>query len=507
MVFSNIAFADTTVREQVYTENDLGLKKNYTEANIIKTLQKYDSKSGYSSYFFLEDIFNGRDYKMHVIGDWDDYYEEQYKPRVLANDILRYFRSIFCLKQGVEFGYTNYSADVDGASYPGTYTLNINGVVTPIAAVNVLPAGHQWVFTTLSGAKEDMKNITTHQGTYSRTNLFCYAAAYSKKSPNYLGTWNNSTYGTLGKYGYERAQKAMWSLTGNLNGSTRSSITGSNFCPPKLFYYNKDFKTNKLDYAHDDTDDIINKDGTGSTTLYLAAKAVDEYESKFSGGKISVTNDTISITDSSTDKKASLEGSQYKIGPLTINNYPYAYSNYVKGYSGGGSDGLIGGITGAKIKLDTGKVITLASTNFKESGGSKRFPLPNSNFNIYVDRDQCNGAKYIKQVIFTYQYTETYGTGWLAEFAYKNSSGGTSYEQPMLIVKQARVSVKSKDITIVYKKWRQNIKDQFKSKQRVADHSEVKLTALCIFCRVLFSSSQKRRGHYCKSLCSVLLFI
>ena len=448
VVFYNIAFADSTVREQIYTENDLGLKNNYTESDIIKILKKYDSKSGYASYFFLEDIFNGRGYKLHVIGDWDDYYEEQYKPRVLANDILRYFRSIFCLKQGVEFGYTNYSADVDGADYPGTYTINVDGVATPIAAVNVLPSGHQWVFTTLANSGEDMKNITTHQGSYSRTNLFCYAAAYSKKSPNYLGTWQNSTYGVLGKYGYERGQKAMWCLTGNLNGTTRNSITGTNICPPRLFYYNANFRTNKLDYSHDDTNDTIYNDGTGKTTLYLAAKAVDEYESKFSGGKILVTNNTITITDSSTDKKASLVGDKYKIGPLKINNYPYAYSDYVKGYSGGGSDGLIGGISGAKIKLDTGKIIDLDSTDFQESGGTKRFPFPNSNFNIYVDKDKCNGAKYIKQVIFTYQYTETYGAGWLAEFAYRNKSGGMSYEQPMLIVKQARVSVKSKDITI-----------------------------------------------------------
>ena len=271
--------------------------------------------------------------------------------------------------------------------------------------------GSNWTHSNLTNLNSSFYSHAN--GTLGPTGIFSYALAFSQKK------------GNESSYGSERAQNAIWIETNkdqNYNGSLNSE----------------------------------------SSELWKAGKAVEEYQSQVSNSGISPTCDltgsagTILVKEDNTYK--------YKIGPFKMSNYAYAYSEYVKPYSGTGNgvknDGLIGGITSGKLILENGRNVQINGTSCKieylteekdldnsRSGSyystpsNYNYPWPNSEFYIIVNKDSCGDATTLNKIQFTYQSTEAGGTGWVVE----NSDSSKTYGQPMLAVNSANVYVKEAD--------------------------------------------------------------
>lgn len=183
--------------------------------------------------------------------------------------------------------------------------------------------------------------------------------------------------------------------------------------------------------------------------LYKAAMAVDELESP----ETKPTKPTILTTKNGTASKPTgtvIDGSNYKIGPMHMNSYTYAYSENVKGFSGQSSlenptnadmvnrmtddqkelfKGIICGIVEAKVELDNGKVFYLTKDNIEYSEQDSAqttykntyyespslhgydFPTPNSTFYIKLPIAECTGATSVKKITMKYKWHTADGNG------------------------------------------------------------------------------------------------
>ena len=181
--------------------------------------------------------------------------------------------------------------------------------------------------------------------------------------------------------------------------------------------------------------------------LYRSAKAVNELKTP--------TKPSMSITTDSTAAKTtgttlSDDGTKYRVGPIYMNGYTYAYSDDVKGFSGQSSienpvnkdmlsrmtaaqkevfKGIICGIVEAKLELDNGKVIYLDKSHFTYSEQDTNqttfkntyyespslhgydFPTPNSKFYINLPLSECVGATSVKKVTMKYKWHTADGNG------------------------------------------------------------------------------------------------
>ena len=201
--------------------------------------------------------------------------------------------------------------------------------------------------------------------------------------------------------------------------------------------------------------------------LYKAAMAVNELKLP--------TRPTISTTTDSTASKKTgtvIDGSDYKIGPMYMNSYTYAYSENVKGFSGQSSlenptnadmvnrmtdsqkevfKGIICGIVEAKVELDNGKVFYLTKDNIECSEQDSAqttykntyyespslhgydFPTPNSTFYIKLPIAECTGATSVKKITMKYKWHTADGNGGeLAgkydELKWENHWKGTAFD-------------------------------------------------------------------------------
>ncbi len=161
--------------------------------------------------------------------------------------------------------------------------------------------------------------------------------------------------------------------------------------------------------------------------LYKASMAVDELKDP--------TKPQMSVTSDSTPSKNTgtvIDGSNYKIGPIYMNDYTYGWCNEAKDFSGE----LICGLVEAKLRLDSGKEITLNASNFSysEQDTNKttfvntyyespslhdyQYPTPNSKFYINIPISECVGATKVEKVTMKYKWTTADGKGGLLDGTY-----------------------------------------------------------------------------------------
>lgn len=277
----------------------------------------------------------------------------------------------------------------------------------------------------------NLKTIESSIKSYTPTNVFVYAAAFSTKMRDVSTT---SGYGSdASAYSKERAQVTLWQET----------------------------------------------DGTAdSTDLRKIGKCYDEYESQVkihetASGKFDTVNKVPRIINSNAGTKLIKKDDNqyyYRIGPFTMSDYAYLYSECVKKDYSGVEDKIMGGITGGKIVLsnDSGaeiKTINLNSSNiiitnsgestrkgnFKCEGSSTNYnwsapkeyiyPWPKSEFYIEVKKSECNNATNLKSLVFKYRKTTAEGKGWVVE------AKNVSYTQPLLVVNSAEVRISEKEFS------------------------------------------------------------
>lgn len=179
--------------------------------------------------------------------------------------------------------------------------------------------------------------------------------------------------------------------------------------------------------------------------LYNAAMAVNELTSPTKPAMSATTDNTLAKNTGTV-----IDGDNYKVGPIYMNNYSYAYSEYVKEFSGQSSldnpenaemlsrmteeqkavfQGIICGIVEAKVELDNGTIIYLnkdniayseqdtTQTTFKNtyyespSLHGYDFPTPNSKFYIKLPIADCVGATSVKKITMKYKWHTADGNG------------------------------------------------------------------------------------------------
>lgn len=173
--------------------------------------------------------------------------------------------------------------------------------------------------------------------------------------------------------------------------------------------------------------------------LYKAARAVDEYDTQVESHK----QDPV-ITVGNGAGAVLVNDNTYRVGPFTMSDYAYAYSEYVKEYSGKDVDkykGLIGGIDGMQItiKEDNGIFKQLNVDNSKvkivyndwygkatSKGGRDRYtgeytnnipdteniyPAPSSTFYIDITKSEIPNNATLETISISYRKTEVTGTG------------------------------------------------------------------------------------------------
>ncbi len=186
--------------------------------------------------------------------------------------------------------------------------------------------------------------------------------------------------------------------------------------------------------------------------LLNAAKAINDLKNP--------VKPTITKTTDNTEAKTTgtvIDGNNYKIGPIYMNQYSYGWSQYVKEYSGECSikndantdilnnkteeqkeffKGLVAGIIEAKVTLDNGKEFILNKDNFEYSQtGSTgtgtdyltyptaaegyEYPLPDSKFYILLPINECAGATSVANVTMTYKWHTADGKGGDLEGTYE----------------------------------------------------------------------------------------
>ena len=194
--------------------------------------------------------------------------------------------------------------------------------------------------------------------------------------------------------------------------------------------------------------------------LYRAAMAVNELSNPTKPSMSPTTEDSL-IRSTGTV----IDGDNYKVGPIAMNQYSYGWSEDVKDFSGQSSldnpknatilankdgaqkeffKGLIAGIIEAKVKLDNGTEIVLDKDNFAYSqegttgGGTAyyqyptlamgyEYPTPNSKFFILLPISECVGATKVEMITMTYKWHTADGnggdlTGYYDELRWENST-------------------------------------------------------------------------------------
>ena len=207
----------------------------------------------------------------------------------------------------------------------------------------------------------------------------------------------------------------------------------------------------------------------GSTDEALAlcrgALAVQELSNPIKPTMSAITDETVVKSTGTV-----IDGDDYKVGPIYMNQYTYGYSENVKTFSGDASleskenadllsrmdetekefyRGLIAGIVEAKVELDSGEIIYLDGDNFSYSdtgdttSGSEyyscptasdgyEYPTPNSKFYITIPMSDCIGASKIVKVTMTYKWTDAEGHGGVLTGTYdilKFSTGGQAISE------------------------------------------------------------------------------
>lgn len=179
--------------------------------------------------------------------------------------------------------------------------------------------------------------------------------------------------------------------------------------------------------------------------LYRAAMAVNELTSPTKPAMSATTDNTLAKNTGTV-----IDGDNYKVGPIYMNNYSYAYSEDVKEFSGQSSldnpanaemlsrmteeqkavfQGMICGIVEAKVELDNGTIIYLNKDNitYSEQDTSQTtfkntyyespslhgydFPTPNSKFYINLPIADCVGATSVKKITMKYKWHTADGNG------------------------------------------------------------------------------------------------
>lgn len=174
-------------------------------------------------------------------------------------------------------------------------------------------------------------------------------------------------------------------------------------------------KTYSQDRAQLATWGYVNGHTASMNDLYRAAKALDE-----------VCNPVKPKMEKGTDTGTILSGNNYKVGPIKMANYTFAWCKDAANYSGE----LLCGITEAKVKFDNGKELVLSSGNFEftptaqdRSGSYWRapkasdgyfYPTPQSEFYLLIPITQAEviGATKIESLTMTYKWTTADGDGW-----------------------------------------------------------------------------------------------
>lgn len=314
--------------------------------------------------------------------------EHMNDPSTNANDILRNYASIFCLKHHV--GLPTYSADLDriyNSDFDVSQYITLDydahtATLNPKKFADYKDHTTSETRTTQSNMtwksfSTNMKSVTTPYGSFN-TNVFVYAATFSEKL-NYYG----DNY-------KERAQYAIWTEVGD---------------------------------RHEGESFAVGAD------LYKSGKALDAYESEADthGYKptVSVGEEcgTILLGNNTSNYK-------YKIGPFNMSDYAYLYTSHAESYSGG----LMGGITAGVLTLNNGTTIAIDGSSCKieytDNGDNNRsgtywtapsgykYPWPNSTFYIVVNKSLCGNATTLSKIKFTYQSTRASGSGWVLKSKY-----------------------------------------------------------------------------------------
>lgn len=320
------------------------------------------------------------------------------------NRALKYNTSIYCREKGRKFPditkkYLNLFHDLNnGNKVGGTFDANNSHlgdkVIDHVEKYYEIACGHKIKVSPIDwedGEEIELKETEVSErdlqfdtnGKYIQHTLV--RVRYSAQ-PRALDTVESYifSYSLRNYYSYDRAQVANWiyhnfKSQGTYNGASQAGIN-----------------------------------------LYRAGRAVDELKNP-TRPKMSVTTDTTLMKSTGTV----IDGANYKVGPILMNDYQYGWCNEAKDFSGE----LICGIIEAKVELDNGKTITLTKDNFSyfsqdtnrttfvnefyesPSLHGYEYPTPNSVFYISIPISECAGASKINKVIMKFKYTTADGSG------------------------------------------------------------------------------------------------
>ena len=336
----NVPANSTEVKNQVHEHRGYGLITSSQSATEVKTYPNAAGNTG---------IQNINAYLSEYMNDPDDWSLGWYYS-------LQKNTSIFCQERGVQFPNLNNK-------YLKTFhrdRINANDMHMGATEVDYLELWSELTCThnPITALEEDYpedgivpKTTTVYEvdlieaGTIRKMvkyYQFSLVRVNYKASPRDFNTIESYifTYSLRNWYTYNPAQAALWQYkNGSMNGNAVAE----------------------------------------GMKLYRAANAVNELKSP--------TKPTISITTDNTEAKTTgtvIDGNNYKIGPMYMNSYTYAYSEDVKGFSGQSSlesptntemigrmtaaqqevfKGIICGIVEAKVELDNGKVFYLTTDN------------------------------------------------------------------------------------------------------------------------------------------------
>lgn len=333
-------------------------------------------------------------------------------------ETLAYNTSIFCHERGQPlpskgsaYLYTFHTTNSDGKR-----RFNIDGASKGSVVMDIVEASAGKgcedssieVIVKLAGAQEETETIlesdldfaTTRYTQKTRSNV-----NYDTKTGINLNVADAYilSYSERKMYRQDRAQVALW-----LNaGATEDDINSA--------------------------DEVLEEE----KKLYHIAKAVEELSSPIKPTMSEGTNTGTII-----------EGTNYKVGPITMNDYTLGWSDAAETYTGK----LIAGITGAEVTLDNGEIVYLDSKDYfsftptASDRGSKCtktndasevcnaelwrsptaadgyfYPTPNSEFYILLPYGltELQGATKIEKITMKYKYTIAEGAGWALDGNFK----------------------------------------------------------------------------------------
>lgn len=305
-------------------------------------------------------------------------------------------------------------------------------------------------------------------GTYS-TNIFNYSTAYTEK---------NHMQGLT--YKEERAQLGIWAVVGNPGRGVPITGYNENHNVIDESENEGDETTTSTDLivnselymcgaALDEYEEILtsNIGGSADTKHQAALTGTDTKLKNQPIVKINANSNSDNLTGNQIGTTIDSVGTTlqeengtyyYKIGPFQMNDYALAFAkNDIKifRYSGAGlatKQQMLGGITEGKITFtddsgnnvvatlnignDTEKQAKVVYTDMRGNAVSNKginrsgnytytpstseyeFPLPDSEFYIYVKKDLCNGAANLGKMSFTYRQTKADGHGWVITSKY-----------------------------------------------------------------------------------------